>query len=108
MAGSIAGEYFLAIAIISSRFLRPYKNSLRVAATKLRTILDLYGETLKEVGKLVTLNRDDTEWMRSEVRFWQIYWSEFSMVESSGAEDRMMRFGSQLNEYKKTAPTSLC
>src|SRR5713226_5769244 len=37
MAGSIAGEYFLAMAIISSTFWRPYKNPLRVATTNPRT-----------------------------------------------------------------------
>jgi hypothetical protein len=43
--------------------------------------LALYFEAAQVVGKLVTLKPGDTEWGNNENRFWQLYWSELSMVE---------------------------
>src|SRR5262245_39049600 len=63
--------------------------------------LKLYSEVLGEVGKLVTLPRNDAEWIKSEVRFWQLYWSELSLVESTDVENGMVRLANQLNTYKK-------
>jgi hypothetical protein len=67
----------------------------------LRKQLELYSEVLKEVEKLVTLAPTDKEWISSELRFWQLYLSELSMVESGDVEGAMVRFGGQLNVYKK-------
>src|SRR5262245_37048217 len=63
--------------------------------------LNLYSEVLGVVGKLVTLPRNDGEWAKSEVRFWQLYWSELSLVESADVEQGMVRLANQLNTYKK-------
>lgn len=95
IAAAVLGGAWTIIAYVDTQLLQARQPFL----TKQ---LELYDETLKEVGKLVTLPRDHEEWVKSELRFWQLYWSELSMVESGGVEDRMVRFGSQLNIYKQT------
>ena len=64
--------------------------------------LALYFEAAQVVGKLVTLKPGDTEWGSNENRFWQLYWSELSMVEDRDVEGAMVKVGKQLAEYKKS------
>ena len=61
--------------------------------------LALYFETAQIVGKLVTLDRG-AEWDSVERRFWALYWSELSMVETRNVESAMEGFGRQLNQFK--------
>jgi hypothetical protein len=63
--------------------------------------LALYFEAAQVAGKLVTLKPGDSEWGNNENRFWQLYWSELSMVESRDVEGAMVNVGKQLVEYKK-------
>ena len=62
--------------------------------------LELYEDTLKTVGRLVTTPIDhDGAFADAHLRFWQLYWSELSMVESQEVEGAMIRFRNQLNVY---------
>jgi hypothetical protein len=62
--------------------------------------LALYFETAQVAGKLVTLKPGSTEWDNNETRFWQLYWSELSMVESQDIESAMVKVGQNLTDYK--------
>jgi hypothetical protein len=62
--------------------------------------LDLYFETVKVTGALVTEPMDSKEWQAAERRFWSLYWSELSMVEAGDVEATMVRLGAQLDRYK--------
>jgi len=63
--------------------------------------LDTYSEVMKQVGILITVPRDRKEWVQSEERYWQLYWSELSVVESPEVEGGMVRFANQLNIFKR-------
>lgn len=62
--------------------------------------LKLYFETAQLVGTLVTAApNESTKWSDWETRFWQLYWSELSMVESRNVESAMRRLGGVLSRY---------
>ncbi len=61
--------------------------------------LDLYFETSEVLGRLVMLTPGTPEFDEAESRFWALYWSELSMVESSGVERAMKACGDALTAY---------
>jgi hypothetical protein len=61
--------------------------------------LALYIEAAQVVGKLVTLTPDDDEWKSVERRFWELYWSELTIVEDKGVEEAMVKFSKHLYDY---------
>jgi hypothetical protein len=65
----------------------------------LKEQLDRYIETAKTAGELVTL-APSPEWDKSERRFWQLFFTELSMVEDQGVKRAMQNFGGQLKRYK--------
>ena len=79
--------------------------SRRIEAQKpfLEKQLGLYFEAAKITGKLVTLTPDDTEWAASRQRFWELYWSELSLVEDNAVESSMVKFGNHLSAYEASA-----
>jgi hypothetical protein len=58
--------------------------------------LERYLETAAIVGKIVTLKEDDSEYAKALVRFWQLYWTELSVVEDSLVKEAMQKVGGQL------------
>ena len=58
--------------------------------------LALYFETAQIVGKLVTEPLSSPDWEASTRRFWQLYWSELTMVEHNDVATAMKAFGDQL------------
>jgi hypothetical protein len=64
--------------------------------------LALYFEAAQIAGKLVTLKPGNEKWDEVENRFWQLYWSELSMVESPAVEAAMVKVGDALSDYKQT------
>ena len=64
--------------------------------------LALYFEAAQVAGKLVTLKPGNAEWDNNENRFWQLYWSELSMVESPAVEVAMVKVGERLSNYKNS------
>ena len=63
---------------------------------------ELYVETAKVVGKLVT-SSDLTaaEWNENFQRYEQLYWTELSMVEDEGVKKAMQSFASKLLSIKE-------
>lgn len=61
--------------------------------------LALYFETAQVAGKIVTLTPTDDEWKGVERRFWELYWSELSMVEDRAVEEAMVKFSKKLYDY---------
>jgi hypothetical protein len=104
VVAAVATGLWTMVTFVNERANQTNAQVLQAQQPFLSKQLDLYGEVLKEVGKLVTLPRDDKEWTKSEMRFWQLYWSELSMVESGEVEGAMVRFANQLNTYKKDGP----
>jgi hypothetical protein len=64
--------------------------------------LALYFDAAQVAGKLTTLKPGNADWDNNENRFWQLYWSELSLVESPAVETAMVKVGQYLNEYKKS------
>ena len=62
--------------------------------------LALYFEAAQVAGRLVTLQPGADRWNANESRFWELYWSELSMVESEAVEEAMVKLGKALNAYK--------
>ena len=61
--------------------------------------LALYFETAQIIGQLVALEqKDDPAWAKVRQRFWALYWSELSMVESREVEQAMVQFGEKLTQ----------
>jgi hypothetical protein len=58
--------------------------------------LSLYFEAAQVAGKLSVFTPDDKEWSEAERRFWMLYWSELSMVESKDVEEAMVKFSKHL------------
>jgi hypothetical protein len=61
--------------------------------------LALYLEAAQVAGKLVALNPDDEDWKSTERRFWELYWSELTLVEDKGVEAAMVKFSQHLYDY---------
>jgi len=61
--------------------------------------LELYFETAQLVGRLVQEPKNTPKWEADVDRFWQLYWSELSMVEHQVVETAMVRFGSELRAF---------
>jgi predicted DNA-binding WGR domain protein len=60
--------------------------------------LALYSEVSQVTGRIVTsTNFSNGEWAANVVRFWQLFWTELSMVEDERVKQAMQRFGKQLN-----------
>jgi hypothetical protein len=68
--------------------------------------LALYFETSQVVGKLAAIPSGEKTWTEARVRFWELYWSELSMVESREVEAAMVQFGKTLEEYETAAARS--
>jgi hypothetical protein len=60
--------------------------------------LQLYFETAHVTGALITF-RLGAEWDKNRTRFWELYWSELSMVEDHGVEAAMVKFGQALDDW---------
>jgi hypothetical protein len=63
--------------------------------------LALYFETAQVVGNLVSLKPESEGWKASLARYWQLYWSELSMVEHRYVETGMAAFGHQLKIFER-------
>lgn len=63
--------------------------------------LQLYFETAKVAGQLVTLDRaiDAAAWTEAQKRYEALYWVELSMVENKVVEASMLSFRRALNVY---------
>ncbi len=61
--------------------------------------LKLYFETAGVVGRLVQSPRTTDQWRKDHDRFWELYWSQLSMVEHKVVEKSMVRFGKQLKAF---------
>lgn len=66
---------------------------------------DLYIETAAVVGRLTTLDPKSEDWAKNSIRFWQLYWTELSLVEDRGVELGMVRFGEALTAYHRDPQT---
>lgn len=55
--------------------------------------LRLYVEAAQVVGQLVSQQFGSTSYKEAEKRFWALYWSELSMVESQEVENQMVLVG---------------
>lgn len=70
--------------------------------------LSLYFEAVQVTGRIVVSFRrfrevalwEDTDLASARARFWQLYWSELSMVESREVERSMIAFGNALKELE--------
>lgn len=58
--------------------------------------LALYFETAQVIGRLVTETWPSDHWQADRQRFWQLYWSELTMVEHIEVATAMKAFGDQL------------
>jgi hypothetical protein len=63
--------------------------------------LKLYFATARVVGSLVSENPRSPDWETARRKFWALYWSELSMVESELVERAMKDFGDKLRELEK-------
>lgn len=62
--------------------------------------LALYSETAAIVGKLVTHDPSEEAFREARLRFWQLYWSELSVVEDNGVASQMKQFGDALKQWE--------
>jgi hypothetical protein len=62
--------------------------------------LALYFETAKVLGDIASTHPDSAEWQAAERRFWALFWSELSMVETHAVEEAMVECGRALEEFK--------
>lgn len=79
------------------------ENALRLFEARkpfIQKRFDLYNETAAVIGRLVTLDRKSPEWTNSSIRFWQLYWSELSVVEDWDVERAMVVFGEKLKAFQ--------
>lgn len=74
----------------------------RIEAQKpfLEKQLRLYFEAAEVAGRLATLKPENEKWETNENRFWQLYWSELSVIETSEVENAMVAIGDILPAYK--------
>jgi len=67
--------------------------------------LERYCETAKVIGQIVTLTPElDSErdnWLQAEKRFWQLFYTELSLVEDKTVKKAMEKFGGTLEEYSR-------
>jgi hypothetical protein len=61
--------------------------------------LKLNQEIAAVVGRLVTIDRNKPEWNEDSIRFWQLYWSELSVVEDETVKAAMQDFGNDLEGF---------
>jgi hypothetical protein len=66
----------------------------------LKKQLELYFETSRVVAILATAVPDSDEWRASEKRFWELYWSELSVVEDGVVESAMVETCKAMMKYK--------
>ena len=59
----------------------------------------LYFEAAQVAGQIATADGSGPEWEGARKRFWQLYWSELSMVESHQVEIAMGELGKSLKSY---------
>jgi hypothetical protein len=64
--------------------------------------LTLYFEAAQIAGRLATLKPGAEAWNDTENRFWQLYWSELSMVETDAVEEAMVKVGQALTILKNS------
>ena len=62
--------------------------------------LDLYFTATEVVGSFAILKPNTQEWEKNESKFWELYWSELSIVESDQVEKAMINVGKALQPYK--------
>ena len=62
--------------------------------------LELYFRTAAVVGNFAILKPNTQEWRKNERDFWELYWSELSIVESNQVEKAMINVGEALKYYK--------
>jgi hypothetical protein len=60
----------------------------------------LYEKAAEVAGLLTTLKPGEALWNTNEDRFWQLYWSELSVVENSNVEAAMVHVCQALIPYK--------
>lgn len=65
---------------------------------------ELYMETASVAGLLVTVDPTDAEWRAAARRFWQLFWSELSVVEDGGVKSAMQDFGPPLRAVESAEP----
>ncbi|MBR0753903.1 hypothetical protein JQ604_17095 [Bradyrhizobium jicamae] len=90
---AIAGAVWIVITYI--------RTQRDLAATKLfearkpfnELQLKLYTETSQVAAKLVSSAYGDEKWNQAIFRFWELYWSELSMVENAWVEKAMVDVG---------------
>ena len=67
--------------------------------------LERYCETAKVIGQIVTLTPElDSErdnWLQAEKRFWQLFYTELSLVEDKTVKKAMEKFGYGLDQYNR-------
>jgi len=65
--------------------------------------LERYSETAKVIGQIVTLDLDSERdnWLHAEKRFWQLFYTELSLVEDKTVKKAMEKFGGTLEEYSR-------
>jgi len=79
-------------------------NTRRIEAQKplLDRQLALYFETAQVAGRMLTTPLTAPAWDDNETRFWQLYWSELSLVENQDVERAMLSECMNLLNYKKS------
>jgi hypothetical protein len=65
--------------------------------------LTLYFKAAEVTGKFTVLTPNTDEWTKNEAVFWELYWSELSVVETEEVEEAMVKVGKALDAYKKSA-----
>jgi hypothetical protein len=62
--------------------------------------LELYFKAASVVGNFAKIKPNTEEWKKNESDFWELYWSELSIVESNQVEKAMINVGEALKSYK--------
>jgi hypothetical protein len=68
--------------------------------------LELYFETAKVVGILVTAEKELGDYLSAKQRFLALYWSELAMVEHGNVERAMVEMNKALETWERSAPGS--
>lgn len=97
---AILGVFGAVAAFLWNQWLAVKARHLEAQRPFLEKQLALYFETAALNGRLSVTPPTDSEWVNIEKRFWQLYWSELSMVEAKAVEYKMVALGRAMRDYK--------
>lgn len=100
---AIIGGLWIAGTYLNDQRINAHKEAISRLIEAQRPFLErqlkMYVEATEVVGKMVTITPSSTEWDGLERRFWELYWTELTMVEDKMVEEAMVKYSKALFDY---------